>query len=92
LQDRQIIAESVNVRAMRMGDLKLIVPSTGNREVYDVERDPEERRNLYSIANAGTSGLDSAFDRWQQIIPRKSAAPSGNAQELRRLKSLGYIQ
>lgn len=92
--DRQLFAESSEGRALRWGALKLIVSSTGKHELYEIERDPHETHDLYSLANPDANSMDAAFAQWMRLIP--NARPRGTSpadqEELRRLRGLGYVQ
>jgi len=92
--DRELFAESVTGRALQSGPLKLIVAANGKRELYDVAADPHESHNLYSPLNPTANALDIAFTRWMGTVPGARARSNSpqDREELRRLRSLGYVQ
>jgi arylsulfatase A-like enzyme len=91
LAHREILAESDHARALRVDGMKLIVSSTGRRELYDLSCDPEENRDLYASRPPQAQPLEAALNRWVQRLPRPRTAAT-DPGELRRLKTLGYVQ
>jgi len=79
-------------RAIYQGDLKLIVPTLGNREAFDLVGDPAETRNLYR-SEARWRDLEQHLDRWL----REAASSAGgtrralDAETAAALKALGYL-
>jgi arylsulfatase A-like enzyme len=75
---------------VRTQDLKLVVDvRTGNREVYDIARDPGERNNLYGLHVDG-SRLEKLLPTIQVgTEPPTSGTPS--AEEHEQLRALGYV-
>lgn len=70
---------------------KLIVDSRGKRELYNLESDPAETRNLYSQEPAVAVWLLSELERRFGGV-RRGPARHSDPEMLRRLKSLGYAQ
>jgi len=92
LEHREILVETAHARALRMGPLKLIVNANGKRELYDVSRDPTELHDLYAGGAAQLQPLEAAYQHWMQSMPKRRPSRTVDAEELRRLKSLGYVQ
>jgi arylsulfatase A-like enzyme len=78
-------------RAIRQGSLKLIVASSGTRQLFDLSRDPEEQHNLIAIAPTEGERLDAAMREWIRLMPDTTARPVQNEQQMRLLKGLGYV-
>lgn len=62
------------LRAVREGDEKLVVQGDNPPELYDIERDPGEARNLATERPERAAGLRKVFDAWReemkpQVIP-----------------------
>ena len=79
-------------RAIFSGDHKLVAPTPGRPELYDLARDPAERRALGASAPRGRE-LASALDAWMH------ARPAGRGEEVpvddataERLRALGYAR
>lgn len=70
---------------------KLIVDSRGKRELYNLESNPAETRNLYSQEPAVAASLLGELERRFAGTRRRPAGRS-DPEMLRRLKSLGYAQ
>ena len=71
---------------------KYIVSSTGRKELYDLKNDPAESQNVSEKQKDVAERLNHEFDRWAQLIPHKPALPSADKEDIRRLRSLGYVQ
>jgi arylsulfatase A-like enzyme len=78
-------------RALIRWPYKLIVDTRGKRELYHLESDPDETRNLYARQPAIAASLLAELER---RVAAKRSAPAfrPDAETLRRLKSLGYTQ
>jgi arylsulfatase A-like enzyme len=73
---------------------KLIVPSTGGAELYDLEHDPGETENV--LASAQSPEALAALARLQLAAVAAAARTAGHAVELneadrQRLRALGYL-
>jgi arylsulfatase A-like enzyme len=77
-------------RAMRRGNLKLVLSTSGKDELYDLSADPDEARNL-KTTSPDAPQLEAAFRDWIHTVP-KAPIPRQNEQEMRRLKGLGYVR
>lgn len=81
--------------AYREGPYKLIWSSRGDHELYDLERDPREERDLFASEAATAERLLEGLGRFvagmqeAQVGSGPGAGPS--AEHLARLKALGYI-
>ncbi len=70
---------------------KLIADTRGKRELYHLESDPAETRNLYAAHPAIAASLLAELER-RAAAKRQAPARSPDAETLRRLRSLGYTQ
>jgi arylsulfatase A-like enzyme len=82
-------------RATYAGPRKLVVSTTGKRELYDLQTDPGERRNILQTGENATEAriLEVELAQWlktQGKAPGKT--PKMDSATLERLKSLGYVQ
>ena len=79
--------------ALISGSSKLIYLPNGKPELYDLSNDPNERHDLYQPDIASHAALKDKMEEWIRKTPRRylSQAPIDPA-ELKRLKSLGYVQ
>jgi arylsulfatase A-like enzyme len=89
---REIMGESQGARALLFDGMKLIVRADGGRELYDVAHDRGEGQDLYAPGNQRSVPMEAAFRQWTQRMPGARAAAPTDLKELRRLKSLGYLQ
>ena len=99
LEERAIYAESIlygpQLKAIRQGEAKLILDLKRSRRwLYDLERDPGERRNLASARNALADALFAKAERRFE-----AAAASANSEPVavplmtrEKLRSLGYLE
>ena len=79
-----------DLRALRSGRFKYI--ATTRPELYDLERDPEEKRNLYDERRPLAERMAVELDRLTAEDAPESAGPSAVDPETReRLAALGYI-
>jgi arylsulfatase A-like enzyme/Tfp pilus assembly protein PilF len=78
------------LRSLRSGRFKLI--STTRPELYDLERDPKEQRNLFDERRPLAERMTQELERLGADGPGEAAAPSAVDPETRaRLAALGYI-
>jgi arylsulfatase A-like enzyme len=82
-----------SLEAVRTMSHKLIWASDGRHELYDLERDPMERRNLAHEEPALVEDLRAKLDGWraQSPLPEDVPAVEHSAEVARRLEDLGYI-
>lgn len=63
--------------AVRLGDLKLVHwYETGESELYDLARDPGERRNLAAMRPADVGRLETMLDRWRRRVDAGIPVPN----------------
>jgi len=79
--------------AIISGTMKLILSTTGKRELYDLALDPEERTNLEATTTGVATDLSQQLTAWIKAVapPAQAQAASGRGN-IQRLKSLGYVQ
>jgi arylsulfatase A-like enzyme len=88
------LAAKTESRAIVTGALKLISASNGRKELYNLESDPAETRNLYPGDKSIGEELTVQLARWVRAAAqgaRSTPAPINKA-DMERLKSLGYVQ
>jgi arylsulfatase A-like enzyme len=78
---------------VRLGRFKLIDhPEGDSDELYDLERDPGERRNLIESAPEEAAKLRDLLEAWRRThAGPKPQAPPGE-DERRALEALGYVE
>ncbi len=78
--------------ALVRGSWKLVVHSSGERELYDLESDPDERTDLAAARPEIAAELSAELERYQRAAtPRFSAGDSAvDPEALERLRRLGY--
>ena len=76
-------------RAIVDGTSKLLVPSAGLVEMYDLEADPDERHNLSATTPTVAEELKQRLQRTRPTLPPHNRPP--NAEALRKLRALGYV-
>jgi hypothetical protein len=80
-------------RAIVSDGLKLIVSTAGKRELYDLDEDPEDARDLAPARPDVAQRLDQAVNRWLATVkPSDDGIRTLDPKTLERLKSLGYIR
>jgi arylsulfatase A-like enzyme len=80
-------------RAIYAWPYKFITSSNGRRELFDLGGDPAENRNLYIQQPERAAELSERLALWTKSMPKQSRETHTLAPEdLRRLKSLGYVQ
>jgi arylsulfatase A-like enzyme len=73
--------------------LKLIRTSSGGTELYDLDSDPKETRNLYAANAPEAARLAQLLEEWQARYPLNAATRRPmNSSTIERLRSLGYVQ
>ncbi|HTB14780.1 MAG TPA: sulfatase-like hydrolase/transferase [Bryobacteraceae bacterium] len=79
-------------QAIFSGSMKFIESSTGNKELYDLSKDPEELHNL--LPSAPAPALETKLIQFMQAAARggKFQIPQLGSKALENLKSLGYLQ
>ena len=80
-------------RAFYTGELKYILSSDGERELYDLSADPAETHNLFISGDPVSRRLEQVAAGWARpsaLIKPKARMP--NRETVERLKSLGYVQ
>lgn len=94
----QFDASTINhrMRMLRTRDYKLIWSSGGEVELYDIVNDPHELNNLAADAQSQAirAKLLEQLEGWMasiQVQQPSKAFESHDAEALRRLKSLGYV-
>ncbi len=80
------------LRSVRMGRHKLIHDRrTGRVEVYDLEADPGETRDLSGERRDLVERLSSVLEAFQHDSPEPEAAPPPSKEDEERLRALGYL-
>ena len=78
------------LRSLRSGRYKFI--ATTRPELYDLERDPDEARNLYEERRSLADRMAAELERLGAESPAEAGGPSAVDPETReRLAALGYI-
>ncbi|HET9063373.1 MAG TPA: sulfatase, partial [Candidatus Binatia bacterium] len=90
------------VKALAAAGRKIIARfADGERERYDLETDPQERRDTGAAERPAFESLESELDRWLSSLPPEPDPRSANetggpsiddAQVRQQLEALGYIQ
>jgi len=80
-------------RAIVTDGLKLIVSTAGKRELYDLEDDPEDARDLAAARPEVAQRLDRVVNRWVATVkPSDGGSRTLDPKTVERLKSLGYVR
>jgi arylsulfatase A-like enzyme len=80
-------------RAIFDGKYKLIISTTGKRELYDLSADPKEAHNLYEEGDDRSRALGMTLAVWTKTHTKPAARRVQlDPESLRQLKSLGYVQ
>jgi len=79
-------------QALYRGRYKWIAPSHGDAELYDLDKDPAESRNLAALREIDAATLRGALARVRsQLVPcNESAIPELGAEDRALLEMLGY--
>jgi arylsulfatase A-like enzyme len=78
---------------IRVGDWKLILgPEEGTRQLFDVARDPRERRDVAAEEPERAAELERRIADWRAQHTREETAPEAiSPEDLERLRALGYV-
>jgi arylsulfatase A-like enzyme len=80
-------------RAIFSEEYKFISSTTGKRELYDLSKDPNEKKNLYDVNGSKSMELEAKLNQWLKITKEEpSTATKLDKDALESLKALGYIQ
>jgi arylsulfatase A-like enzyme len=80
-------------RAIYAWPYKFITSSNGRRELFDLGGDPTENRNLYIQQPERAAQLSDRLAQWTKSMPKQlRETHTLSPEDLRRLKSLGYVQ
>jgi hypothetical protein len=79
-------------QAIVSGSMKFIESSTGNKELYDLSRDPNELHNL--LPGGPEPALETKLVEFMQAarVSKRLGQPEVGSKTLENLKSLGYLQ
>ncbi len=79
---------------IRLGDLKYIRNSKGSSELYNLENDPTEANDLTDEPSDMGAILAEHLAHWMEsTAPQVTEQPSSlSAEEIERLRALGYIR
>ncbi len=79
---------------LMLGEMKLVLSTTGKRELFDLSKDSYEENNLYRDGDPRAASLMATLETWKRNV--RTAKParmtSGDRGAMDRLKSLGYAQ
>lgn len=84
-------------RAVVLGNWKLIwtpkLPESEAYELYDLRRDPNETRNLFTPAHPEFPALKSLLDEWLAAAsPQAGSIEAPSEEDIEALRELGYIE
>lgn len=80
-------------RAIFSGSYKFISSTDGKKELYDLEKDPNEKKNLYNANDNKSIALETKLVQWLKDVKEESGSAAKLSKEaLGRLKALGYVQ
>lgn len=91
---RDVEHASEHERAAVKGSVKLILRDGADPELFDLDADPGELRNLYDAEAVGAQQLMREIEEWtNRTLPAAESSPDPTDPEVMDLlKSLGYIQ
>jgi arylsulfatase A-like enzyme len=86
------------LRAIQRENMKLICPSEGKPELYDLTNDPTESRNLVEDKPDVTRELASTLDTWVRSfehyvpkpMPRNTQQQIPSEERMKTMRGLGY--
>jgi arylsulfatase A-like enzyme len=80
-------------RAVRSDRWEFIQSTAGKRELYDMQTDPFERKNLYAFAKNRAAPLEQTLTKWiTRLKPRSRIPAKLDREAVDRLRALGYVQ
>jgi arylsulfatase A-like enzyme len=84
------------LRAVRIGDDKLVWASDGLHELYDLSVDPRELENRFATDSARAAELGAVLDSLVQryLVEREESTPGGemDPEIEEQLRTLGYVE
>jgi len=88
-----------SLRALQEGQMKIIRPSVGESELYDLAKDPMETRDLRTERPDVLTALGAALDGWMDSFQHYEPPPEALAKaretsrkDLDAMRGLGYIR
>jgi arylsulfatase A-like enzyme len=69
------LAGARSARALRRGDWKLILPTSGPPELYDLARDLGEARNLAAAHPETVAALQASLAGWERSLAGTGSTP-----------------
>ncbi len=80
--------------AIFSGQYKFVSSTIGKRELYDLSKDPNEKKDLYKVNDGVSRELEKKLNQWFKTVPSaESTLPTKIKKDaLENLKALGYIQ
>jgi arylsulfatase A-like enzyme len=79
--------------ALISGHMKLVISTAGKRELYDLEEDPKETKNLYQTSGETSGMMIGELTAWlKSVVPAGNGSTPQDQDRLRQLRSLGYAQ
>ncbi len=83
------------IYSVRTPRFKIIEGAGGHRMLFDLERDPRERRNIAAEAPDLTAGLAAELDAWRLARPKLTDSASSRTEldpaTEEQLRALGYL-
>jgi arylsulfatase A-like enzyme len=83
-------------QALFLGPYKFINSSAGQKQLYNLTKDPHEKENIYQSDNSISIKLEARLNEWLDNTKSEFASSSVKVkpgkETLERLKALGYIQ
>jgi arylsulfatase A-like enzyme len=79
--------------AILRGPLKYVRSTSGDRELFDLSKDPYEERNLLNQDSPASANLQASLVNWLKALkPYAAAKVVMDAAKVKELHSLGYVQ
>jgi arylsulfatase A-like enzyme len=73
--------------------MKYVTSSNGKRSLFDLSVDPNEQHSLLVLQQDRVTEMDTALSSWRKNLPaQKRQNKQMDAEKLKQLKGLGYIQ